>query len=127
MGTILKNGISYGGGSAGGGTWGTITGTLSDQTDLQTALNAKLNTPVNYTVTLSSANWVNGVYTVSNSAITATNNVMLTYPTSMSSSDYDVLRSADIRCTAQASGSIQLTALGTVPTSDLTIVLTIWG
>lgn len=112
---------------AGGGEWGSITGTLSDQTDLQTALNAKLDTPVNYTVTLSSASWVNGVYTVSNLLITATNNVMLTYPVSMSSSDYDILRSADIRCTAQASGSIELTALGTVPTSDLTIVITIWG
>lgn len=106
-------------------TWGSITGTLSSQTDLQTALDAKQDALIKKNVTLSASSWSSDTYTISDSDITASNVVTLTYPVSTSASDYTALQDADIRATAQAAGSLTLQALGTVPTSDLTITLVI--
>lgn len=53
--------------------------------------------------------------TVSNAAITATSIVMLQPPTSKG--DFEALCNAEICMTAQAAGSITLTALGTPPAS----------
>lgn len=78
-------------------------------------------------VTLSASDWSGDSYTISNSVITASNAVTLTYPASTSATDYTALQDADIRVTGQASGSITIQALGTVPTSDLTITLVYWG
>lgn len=65
--------------------------------------------------------------TVTNSAITATSLVTLGVPTTITSTQYDALGTAEIICTAQSAGSITLTALGTAPTVDIPIELTIVG
>jgi hypothetical protein len=82
-------------------------------------------TLVSKDVILDSASWSSDTYTITDSGITATSTVTLTYPVSTSASDYTALQDADIRATAQAAGSLTLQALGTVPTSDLTITLVI--
>lgn len=78
-------------------------------------------------VTLATASWVDGVYTISDSDIGADSTVFLTYPASTSDADYGILQSAGIRATAQAAGSITLKATGDVPASDVVITLIIWG
>ena len=123
--------------------WGNITGTLSNQSDLQSALNAKqakltagdgINisgstikaghfTSVDKTI----SSWSSGEATVTDSLITATNQIFITYPASTSAADYEKIKAADIRATAQAAGSITLKALGTAPSSDITITLVIWA
>jgi hypothetical protein len=82
-------------------------------------------TLVSKDVILDSASWSSDTYTITDRGITATSTVTLTYPVSTSASDYTALQDADIRATAQAAGSLTLQALGTVPTSDLTITLVI--
>lgn len=123
--------------------WGNITGTLSNQSDLQSALNAKqakltAGDGINIsgsTITAGSftsvdktiSSWSSGEATVTDSLITATNQIFITYPASTSAADYEKIKAADIRATAQAAGSITLKALGTAPSSDITITLVIWS
>lgn len=78
-------------------------------------------------VTLASASWSSGTYTISDADIGASSTVFLTYPTTTSDADYEILQSALIRATAQAAGSITLKATGDVPASDVVITMIIWG
>ena len=78
-------------------------------------------------VTLLASGWNNGSYTITNSLITANNVVTITYPTGTSIADFQIIGKALIMHTAQAVGSITIEALGTVPTSDITIQLIIRG
>lgn len=78
-------------------------------------------------VTLASASWSSGSYTVSDADIGADSTVFLTYPATTSDADYAVLQAAAIRATAQAAGSITLKATGDVPASDVVITMIIWG
>lgn len=78
-------------------------------------------------VTLASASWSSGSYTISDADIGANSMVILTYPVSTSDADYEILQSAGIRATAQAAGSITLKATGDVPASDVVITMIIWG
>lgn len=91
---------------------------------------ATVQTPlskVEKNVTLASASWSSGSYVISDADIKADSTVFLTYPVSTSDADYEILQSAGIRATAQASGSITLKATGDVPASDVTITLISWG
>lgn len=92
-----------------------------------TLYEANSHKPESTDVTLSASGWSGDTYTISLDAITATNAVTLTYPVTTSAADYEILKAADIRATGQASGSITIQALGTVPTSDLTITLVYWS
>lgn len=78
-------------------------------------------------VTLASASWSSGSYTISDADIGADSLVVLTYPVATSDADYEILQSAGIRATAQAAGSITLKATGDVPASDVVITMIIWG
>lgn len=78
------------------------------------------------TVTVTASSWTNGQATLSVSGITAASTVILGYPASTTAADYEIMRAADIRVIGQASGSITIEALGTVPTSDLTFQITRW-
>lgn len=78
-------------------------------------------------VTLASASWSSGSYTISDADIGANSMVILTYPVSTSDADYEILQSAGIRATAQEAGSITLKATGDVPASDVVITMIIWG
>lgn len=78
-------------------------------------------------VTLLTSGWADGVYTITDSAIGANSTVFLTYPASTSDSDFETIKAAGIRGTAQAAGSLTIKATGTVPASGVTITLIIWG
>lgn len=101
----------------------TITTALAD---INTVAQGKISQTTKE-VTLSAASWASGVYTISDTDITATNTVTLTYPPTTSDADYTALQAAAIRTTGQTAGSITIKALGAVPTSDLTITLIIEG
>lgn len=134
--------------------WGNITGQLSEQTDLYSELQSKIASPsggttgqylqktangaqwataqtgdskIEKNVTLASASWSSDTYTISDADIGASSTVFLTYPTTTSDADYEILQSALIRATAQAAGSITLKATGDVPASDVVITMIIWG
>lgn len=134
--------------------WGNITGQLSEQTDLVSQLDTKITSPSGGTtgqylqktangtqwatvetggsktekdVTLATASWSSGSYTISDSDIGADSTIFLTYPATTSDADFEILQSAGIRATAQAAGSITLKATGDVPTSDVVITMIIWG
>ena len=63
--------------------------------------------------------------TVTNANIKADSLVVMGSPTSVTSTELDVLARAKITCTNQIEGSLTLTALGTAPTSSVSIQLTI--
>lgn len=90
-------------------------GKLSEKTDKSTSVS----------VTLTSTNWSSGVYTYSNSAITATNIIELYPASTITSTQFEALQSANIIGGTQSAGSIQLKAMGDVPTIDIPIVLVI--
>lgn len=85
------------------------------------------NKPTTTTVdlTLASASWSSGTYTISNANITATNTVFMGVQGTITADQMSTLSKAVVVCTAQAAGSLTLKALGTVPTVDLPIKLTI--
>ena len=95
------------------------------QTSLANVYNIAKRTEKN--ITLSVSNWANGTYTISDTDITASNIVSLTYPVTITDGDYSILQAAAIRATGQAAGSLTLKATGTVPTTDITITLVIQG
>ena len=125
-------------------TWGNISGTLANQTDLITALaayvryinnvgpdatgNIAVNLGTTYNVTLAAADWSSNYYVLSGlSYIVASKTMALTYPPTLSDTDYTALRDAQIRVTAVADGTMTLRALGTQPTRDITIQIVVWG
>lgn len=90
-------------------------GKLSEKTDKSTSVSA----------TLTSTNWSSGIYTYTISAITATNIIELYPASTITSTQFEALQSANIIGGTQSAGSIQLKAMGDVPTIDIPIVLTI--
>ena len=85
------------------------------------------NKPTTTTVdlTLASASWSSGTYTISNANITATNTVFMGVQGTITADQMSTLSKAVVVCTTQVAGSLTLKALGTVPTVDLPIKLTI--
>lgn len=75
------------------------------------------------TVTVQASAWVNGQATLAWASITGNSTVLLGYPTTTTATAYQAIRDADIRVVGQASGSITIEALGTVPTVDLVFQL----
>lgn len=72
-------------------------------------------------VTLDASSWSVGTYTVTNSAITATCNGYIGLSSSATATQRKACRDAMMTITAQAAGSLTLTADGTVPTVDVPI------
>lgn len=121
---IAGDGISLNDGVIG------VNNTVAKTSQIPTAVSDLTNdsgyiSAVTKNVTLASASWDSGVYTITDSDITATNTVLLTYPVTTSDADYTSLQAAKIRATGQSEGSLTLKALGTVPASDLTITLVV--
>lgn len=71
--------------------------------------------------------WTSGsiTLTVTNNAITSTSLVTFKTPSTASTNQSDMFKSAEIVCSSQTSGSITLTAIGTAPTMNIPIELTI--
>lgn len=90
-------------------------GKLSEKTDKSTSVS----------ITLTSTNWSSGIYTYTNSAITATNIIELYPASTITSTQFEALQSANIIGGTQSADSIQLKAMGDAPTINIPIVLTI--
>lgn len=121
---IAGDGISLNDGVIG------VNNTVAKTSQIPTAVSDLTNdsgyiSAVTKNVTLASASWSSGVYTITDSDITSTSTVLLTYPVTTSDADYTSLQAAKIRATGQSEGSLTLKALGTVPASDLTITLVV--
>ena len=122
---IAGDGISLNDGVIG------VNNTVAKTSQIPTAVSDLTNdsgyiSAVTKDVTLASASWSSGVYTITDSDITATNTVFITYPVTTSDAGYTSLQAAKIRATGQGEGSLTLKALGTVPTGDLVITLLIY-
>lgn len=78
-------------------------------------------------VTLSSASWNSSAITVSLASATATSTIKISPSSGMTSTQYDAFVAAKIIPGTQSAGSFILTALGTVPTVDIPVQVTIWG
>src|SRR5574344_614325 len=77
------------------------------------------NKPIISTVTLDSTKWSNNKYTISDSNVTANALIMIGLPTTATGTDIDNLAAAKLNCSNQTSGSMELTAFGTVPTTNI--------
>lgn len=82
---------------------------------------------ISKSITLAAASWSSAAYTITDSDIGANDVVTLTLPAGTTSTYFDAIGNAKIACQSQAAGSIVLTALGTVPTIDIPVVLIIQG
>jgi hypothetical protein len=76
---------------------------------------AKLTTT---SIALSSAGWSNGAYSISNTAITANSLVYLSPAATTTKEMFEAMAAAEI-IVIPADGSVELKALGTVPTIDI--------
>lgn len=85
----------------------------------------KVDKSTSVSITLTSTNWSSGIYTYTNSAITATNIIELYPASTITSTQFEALQSANIIGGTQSADSIQLKAMGDAPTIDIPIVLTI--
>lgn len=121
---IAGDGISLNDGVIG------VNNTVAKTSQIPTAVSDLTNdsgyiSAVTKNVTLASASWSSGVYTITDSDITATSTVLITYPVTTSDADYTSLQAAKIRATGQSEGGLTLKALGTVPARNLTITLVV--
>ena len=107
--------------------WGAIGGTLSSQSDLNTELTGiktrltKVETDLpspEKTITINPGDWVSGVYTLSDSRITATSDQEFLKPVYASSlkSMFDAINAAMIEDNGQSTGQAKIICTGTVPT-----------
>lgn len=111
-------------GADGGGSlvWGNIGGTLSNQTDLQNALNAKADASSAVAVTIASTDWSAKTCTKSVTGVTSSNNIIV----APDPGDYLDYASAQIRATAQGSGTVTF-ACETTPAGSITVNVLIVG
>lgn len=80
------------------------------------------------TVTLTASSWSNDTYTITDSDITATNNITFGVPVSASDTNYEnIVAIGGLRATAQTAGSVTIKAMGSVPTSDITLSMKVEG
>ena len=80
------------------------------------------NDPIINTTTLTSANWSNSTYTITGLAgVTATSTQVILPTTTMTQAQYEAFAAAEVIDNGQSTGSITITALGTVPTIDIPI------
>ena len=80
-------------------------------------------TAVSSSYTLSANNWSNKTYTLSVSGLTATQDGVIGISKTATQTQADAARDAFIRISAQAAGSITLTADGDVPEVDIPVDL----
>lgn len=129
--------IKAGGGSGGGGGGGATTaydvsydntGTTLQASNVQDALTELSNraaSSVIITKTLLKNSWSSAQYTITDANILAASTIYISIPTNITQAQYNAIALANIVPRAQQNGSIVLEALGTVPTVDIPIQLTI--
>lgn len=94
------------------------------QGDVAQIVDAVIGT--NKTVTLLPANWVDGVYTISDELITATSNQRVTI-SGLTDAQYNAIVAANIMDGGQAAGEMYLKAMGTVPSIEIPINVAFHG
>lgn len=77
--------------------------------------------------TLSASSWSSGAYTYSNTAITADSIIEIIPATSITAAQLKAFQLANVVGTAQAAGSVTMTAFGTIPTVNIPVVFIIRG
>ena len=84
---------------------------------------------INYTLLATGWDTANSNrYYITNSNITPNKVIILTYPTTLGSTEYDALKNAEIRpVDTVTTGRLTIRARGTVPTVDIAIQLVMWG
>ena len=95
---------------------------------VETSLNEALEAlqPASYDITLLASGWVDGVYTISHQAITATNRVYLNPGYNITTEQLEALQGANIiEHKAQESGNGYIKAMGDVPSIDIPVRLVI--
>ncbi len=89
-------------------------------TDEDTAISDATNV-VNINVTLATASWSSGVYTIRNNAITATSTQIVSPALNINATQLKALQKANIVDNGQSAGTMLLKCMGTVPTVDIPI------
>ena len=119
----------------------TTVGTKADQSSLtalqttvnnkadKSTVNAKQSKPTVKTITINTSNWSSGVYTLSNSLITATSIQEWCLPvyTGSNAAEINALQAANIVDAGQSAGKAKIRCLGTVPTVTVHMVVIFWG
>lgn len=107
-------------------TWDGVTGKPSTYPTTWDEVSGKPSTfpptpSVTKSITLTAASWSSGSYTISDSLITTSSNQEIIPSVGITSDQLKALQKAMIVDGGQTSGSLTLTALGTVPTIDIPI------
>lgn len=107
-------------------TWGEVTGKPATYPSTWNTVSGKPSTfaptpSVTKSLTLTAASWSNGSYTISDSLITTSSNQEIIPAVGITADQLKALQKAMIVDGGQSTGSITLTALGTVPTIDIPI------
>ena len=102
--------------------------TVNNKADKST-VNAKQNKPTVKTITINASNWSSGVYTLSDSLITATSIQEWCLPayTGSNTAEINALQAANIVDAGQSAGQAKIRCLGTVPTVTVHMVVIFWG
>ena len=110
------------------GTVSSLQTTVNNKADKST-VNAKLNKPTVKTITINTGNWFSGVYTLSDSLITATSIQEWCLPvyTGSNTAEINALQAANIVDAGQSAGQAKIRCLGTVPTVTVHMVVIFWG
>ena len=77
------------------------------------------------TITLYSANWNNGEYSITNNDIKADSIIHISTPSTITAEQYNTLANANIICSNQTAGSVTLKAVKTVPEIDVPVIVTV--
>lgn len=104
----------------------TINSNISSMQTSVNSLNSKMAT-TKKNITLTSSDWSNGTYTISDSLITASSYQEIIPSESITSDQMNALQRASLVQTAQAGGSITIKAFGTVPSIDIPIIVIFRG
>lgn len=94
---------------------------------LETAIAAKAIKSSSVEVTLTSSAWSSGAQTVSVTGLGATQNGVVGVSKSATADQREAARAAALSVTAQAAGSLTITADGDVPTVNIPLTVTLMG
>lgn len=123
--------VSLSASDVGAGTYSKPSGGIPDS-DIASAStwNAKAGASSALSLTLASGSWSSATpptQTVSATGVTASNIIIVGFGSGITSAQYDAASAAKLACTAQAAGTITMTAFGTKPTANIPISVVILG
>jgi len=84
-------------------------------------------TVVNYTTTLKSSQWSSKTQTLTISGLSSTDNGMISVAQSATAAQYEAAALAGIYVSGQASNSITVKCIGTAPSVDIPVFVSVWS